>query len=1102
MINPTQTDWSRFHQVREDLRGLPSTEVSTRIEQLRRDGESAAVISLLEQHCRPAQPPELSPGRRLANRYTIKEKLGEGGMGVVYEAVQELTQQEVALKVIHPARISPSLIKRFREEIRTLGKLQHDHIVRVFDADYDRNDPPNPDLLFYAMQLVQGLPLIRWVNQSHPTVDARLECFNQICEAVDYAHRHGVVHRDLKPDNILVDAGGRPAILDFGLAQIMDLAFDAPKGPLTSEGQTVLHVSGTPAFMSPERWEGDPGGVPADVFALGVLLHETLTGSQPWRVAPNASIAELRRAICNFSTDQLKEHPALSRPLARLVGSMLAPDPAARPASAAAVASALRTIAARRRLKRRIRRTAPIWAGIAVAVGSLIATQSHYARVKRQERESVLRLVQASQIVRQRSQVDTLVRVIKLLPGKPQLRHSQDQWRDVVLEALAAWNLDTRQAVPLPSGFEPIACNQQGTCFFGRATAGSWEVIERPDGAWVPKQFPGQHDFVRTRINPRQPQLAALTPASGLLIWQWNQNQQTNLLPAAETATQFEFSPDGHYLACSTTIPGPQGAGSEHLSAVRVFDTETWKAVALLFKPGDQPEPGTFIYVRSRPIAGLAFSPEGNRLAAWSHESSYLLIWQWSNEQLVQFARHPDRLAAAAWRPAPAQAELATIQANGQILVWKLPPASRPGAYLDPGDAVGWGTAALNFQGQLAWTPGGEALAAVDEMNQTMRIFAPDAGAGHLLVRLGDSSSGGMRWLSSGLVRSGESRREWVPFDSAPPVRRILRIPDFSPGCLAFNPAGTILAAADNTRIVFVATTSGAMLGSLEMPLSGPIAFDGTTGDLWAYNKTNGPISWTTAEAQNVLTCVPGAKGVSQSHVGQLAASGGHLVFSRGTDIFVVRKDGAFDSAGASPDVAVEASPQQLAISADGRRVAAIWLDPLRASLWRWQKGVGWVPELVITNAMVLANLPKWNRETPLTIRPVQQRTAEENALSSRPTHFGDPIVLTPAAQVPMVAWLRDPGLGVHLDYLGPDSCIHVATLPFDPQPGLHTAIVLSPNGMRLAAVNSSGEIHLWDLRRALLRLAELQLGIEEIKLERGGQSEESPKSLAIAGPG
>jgi hypothetical protein len=110
--------------------------------------------------------------------------------------------------------------------------------------------------------------------------------------------------------------------------------------------------------------------------------------------------------------------------------------------------------------------------------------------------------------------------------------------------------------------------------------------------------------------------------------------------------------------------------------------------------------------------------------------------------------------------------------------------------------------------------------------------------------------------------------------------------------------------------------------------------------------------------------------------------------------------------------------------------------------------------------------------------------------------------VLTPAAQVPMVAWLRDPGLGVHLDYLGPDSCIHVATLPFDPQPGLHTAIVLSPNGMRLAAVNSSGEIHLWDLRRALLRLAELQLGIEEIKLERGGQSEESPKSLAIAGPG
>ena len=1102
MINLTENEWSRVHRIQEALSKLPSSEATIRIEQLRREGESAAVISTLELQYRLARPPELPPGRRLANRYTIKKKIGEGGMGVVYEAVQDMTQQEVALKVMHPALVSPPLIKRFREEIRTLGKLQHEHIVHVFDADYDRNDPTNQDLLFYAMQLVRGLPLMRWVDESHPTVEARLECFVQICEAVDYAHCHGVVHRDLKPDNILVDAGSRPAILDFGLAQIVDLAFDVPKGPLVSEGQTLLQFSGTPAFMSPERWEGHPGGVPADVFALGVLLHELLTGTRPWNVAPNAPINDLRRAICNFSADQLREHQILTRPLAHLLAAMLAPEPAARPAAAAQIASAIRALLARRRLRRRIRRAAPIWAGIAVAVGSAIATQSYHAWLKRQEQKSREGLEQATKIVRQRSQLDTLAQVGKLLPAKPQRRHSQDQWRDVVLEAMATWNLRNLQAVQLPSGFEPRTGDLQGTRFFGRSMAGSWEIIERRDGTWVPRQFPGQHDFLRARINPRQSQLVVLNPAGGLVVWQWDLNQFTNLLPAAETDTQFEFSPDGRYLACSASILGPQGAGSERLSAVRVFATETWKEAALLVKHGDQKEPGTFLYVRSRPVAGLAFSPDGKRLAVWSHESSYLLVWQWSNEKLGQLVIHNSALAAAAWRPDPYKAEVATIQADGRIRVWELPPASKPGAYLAPGDASEWGRAADNFHGQLAWTPRGEALAAIDAVKPTMEIFAQDAGEGRFHVQLGDPDKGGMSWLSGGFVRSAEGRREWIPFDSDPPVRRILRIPKFSPNYLAFNPAGTILAAADNTRIVLIATTTGTTLVSWNMPLSGPIAFDATRGDLWAYNKLSGPIHWKVSASGNVLTPVPGAQAGGPGYVGQLAATGGHLVFSRGTSLFVFTQDVAFDFDKASPDIAVDAPPQQLAISANGRRVAAIWGNPVRAALWGWQKGGGWVLELTITNSPVLANLPEWNRDAPLTIPLLRQRTADEKHLKSQTNHFGNPILLTPAAQVPMVAWLRDPEQGVHLDYLGRESCTHVAALPADREHGLHRATAISPNGMRLATANSRDEIHLWDLRRALQRLSELRLGIDGIDLERSGRDEESPKSLKLAGPG
>jgi serine/threonine protein kinase len=875
MNNSTEKEWSRVNRIRAELSGLPFSDVATRIDQLRREGESTTVIAMLEFHYRLSRPIELRPGRRLANRYTIKRKIGEGGMGVVYEAVQDLTQQEVALKVIHPSLVSPPLIKRFREEIRTLGKLQHDHIVHVFDADYDRNDPANhnQDQLFYAMQLVQGLPLIRWVNESCPTVEAQLECFIQICEAVDYAHRRGVVHRDLKPDNILVDAGGRPAIMDFGLAQIADLVLDAPEGSLAPDGQSLPQVSGTPAFMSAERWEGLPGGVPADVFALGVLLHEMLTGIRPWNVVPNASIHDLRLAICNFTADQLEEHPALTAPFTRLLCSMLAPDPKARPATAAQVASAIRSIVARRRLRQRIRRGVPIWVGVTVAVGSVIATQSYYAWLKAQERDSEHRLRQASQIVEQRSKVDTLAQVITLLPKTPRLRHSQDQWREVVLEAMANWNINPRGAVSLPSGFEPKASDQKGTCFFGVNATGVGELIEWRGGAWVSRQFPGQQDFLRVRINSRRGELAALTRTAGLVVWRWNQNQPAALLPAAETTSQFEFSQDGRYLACSVNNPGSQGDDSEKVSAVRIFETETLKEVAFLFRPGDQPEPGSPVYLHSRPVAGMAFSPDGEHLAVWSHESLYLLIWEWSKERLVHFAAHRDRLVAAAWRPAPEEGDVATIQANGQILFWILSTTPKNGVYLSPEDALEWGWAGPGFDNQLAWTPRGEALAAANAVNQSLEIFCPDAGAGQFSVRLGDSGSRGMRWLSGGLVTHGKNHQEWIPFDSDPPVRRILRMPNFRPSHLAFNPAGTLLAAADNSRAVLISTITGKTLLSSNMPLSGPVTFDAISGELWVYDKINGPTRWAVSGSGNELTSLVGVRAIGPSYVGQLAAT-------------------------------------------------------------------------------------------------------------------------------------------------------------------------------------------------------------------------------------
>jgi WD40 repeat protein len=1103
MLDPTEHDWSRFHRIREGLSKLSSAGLVTRIEQLREGGESPTVISLLELHYRLAQPAELPSGRRLANRYTIKAKIGEGGMGVVYEAVQELTHQEVALKVIHPALVSAPLVQRFRDEIRTLGKLQHDHIVRVFDAGIDRDEVGARDLLFYAMQLVRGLPLTRWVRESHPTIEARLDCFIRICEAVHYAHCHGVIHRDLKPDNILVDAGGRPAILDFGLAQIADVAFEASKGSVTAEGKTVLQMAGTPAFMSPERWDGHPGGVPADVFALGVLLYEILTGARPWAVTPGCPLEDLETVICGFKAEQLRGHPALSGPLTRLVGSMLASDPAARPDSAAEVAGAIRAVLARRRLERRIRRAAPVWVGVGVAVVSVIATQGYHGWRKKQEQESQYRLGQASQIVRQRDRADVLVRVLRLLPPRQRLRHSQDEWRDVVLEAMSTWNIRMGQAVPLPGGFEPMAGTPAGTRFFGRAADGAWELVELTGGVWVSKRFPGARDLVTARVNPRQSQVAVLSRTGGLLVWDWGVERLGSLLSSVDGDTRFEFSPDGRHLACSVSASGLAGAGGEGLSAVRVYETGGWAEVGDLFNAGDQPEPGTFLHVRSRPVTGLAFSPDGQRLAVWSQESSYLLVWEWSVGRLVCFARHTDRLAAAAWRPDPVGLEVATLQANGQIRVWEIPSGMEAGVYLDVPDSREWGRGAPSFQGELFWVPGGEVIGAVDEVREEMVLFAAEGGRSGWQLPLGASTSGRLRWLFGGFVMDGAGGREWVPFELERPIRRMVKIPDFSPSHLTFHPAGTLLAAADNTRMVFLATTSSAVLGEVEMPLSGPVVFDAVRGDFWVYNKTNGPMHWTVSAAQGLLMPTPLSEGVRPSYVGQLAAGGGHLAFSRGSNIFVQWRGEIPGVVERRPDIVVEAPPQHLAISADGRRVAVVWGNPVRAELWGWRPDGGWVSEMRVTDGPVVVALPEWNRDSPLTIRPAQQRTAEERGLASHPSHFGETVLLVAAVRLPMVAWLRDPDRGVHLDYLGRDGCVHVATLAFDREhAGVVTAIALSPDGMWLAAANSRGEIHLWDLRRALGRLVELQLGIEEIGLDHSGSGEESPNSLIITGPG
>ena len=219
------------------------------------------------------------PSTGKVGRYTIRRLIGEGGMGAVYEAEQEQPRRTVALKVIKPGFATPELLRRFAQESQALGRLQHPGIAQIYDAGTaDTGYGPQP---YFAMEYIRGEGLRDYVETHHLSTRQRLEIFTKICDAVHHAHQRGLIHRDLKPGNILVDETGQPKILDFGVARVTDS--DAQATMQTDVGQLV----GTLAYMSPEQVLADPLELDtrSDVYALGVILYELVSGRLPYSIS-------------------------------------------------------------------------------------------------------------------------------------------------------------------------------------------------------------------------------------------------------------------------------------------------------------------------------------------------------------------------------------------------------------------------------------------------------------------------------------------------------------------------------------------------------------------------------------------------------------------------------------------------------------------------------------------------------------------------------------------------------------------------------------------------------------------------------------------------
>ncbi len=309
--------------------------------------------------------------------YTIVGPLGAGAMGEVYLAEQETPRRRVALKLLRPGPAALGLAKRFHHEAEVLARLHHPGIAQIYDTGVAEGRP------YIAMELVEGQNLTDHVREQGVGVVDRLWLFVRICDAVQHAHQKGVVHRDLKPSNILVEGEGkaaRPRILDFGVARVT-----GDDMRLTTMRTSAGEILGTLAYMSPEQVSGDPDRVDtrSDVYALGVILYELLSGRLPHDVSGRV-IPEAARVIREEEPSSLAKFvPEHRGDLETIVAKALEKEPRRRYASAAEMAADVRRFLAHEpisarpasayyQLSRFARRHRAIFVGASLAVLALL----------------------------------------------------------------------------------------------------------------------------------------------------------------------------------------------------------------------------------------------------------------------------------------------------------------------------------------------------------------------------------------------------------------------------------------------------------------------------------------------------------------------------------------------------------------------------------------------------------------------------------------------------------------------------------------------------------------------------------------------------------
>jgi len=791
---------------------------------------------------RPHDADPLPPGSDLGG-VTIVRLIAEGGMGRVYEGRQSEPGRTVAVKVLRSGFASADLIRRFRYEARLLARLQHPSIARL----YTFGTSGAGDVPFFVMELVEGArPITRYASESRLGIREAVTLLRSVCNAVAHGHQKGVIHRDLKPGNILVDTSGQPKVIDFGVARSLTSGGDG-ETQLTQVGDRV----GTLRYMSPEQINAGDVDARSDVYALGLVMHEMLVGRLPYDLSSVPFVDAVRllgdpEPIATHEIARVARGRGITggdaRSLATIAATCLAKDPAKRYATAVELDAELgrwldgdailaRPPTAAESVARFVRRHRAASIAAAAVLASLVtavwATSMFYVNAERQRllAEDARRLAERrerdaeEQAAAARAQLyvsnvllaaaardrDNVAEARRLIAGARELSGDAHTTTPLELDCIAASLDESLAAAPVaPGAVTAIGWSHDGRMVAVGAEDGGVR-LGATDGdriVWEPTPL-GQHEgrVWSACFAPDDGVVASAAADGTVRLWSVSERGPIATLPAVERATYATaFSRDGRFLATG---------GRDRV--VRIWNTTTWElhgelaghqaTVLSTCFLGDSPTvasaaaDGT-IHVwegltgtSARTLRGhddrvfaVGSSPDG-RLLASAGEDGSARIWDLRSGGERLLLKHPFRVNGVAWLDEGGR--VATACADGVVRVWSAADGSELRHLRGHTESV-WSIAAATVSGRLA-SGGGDG---------TVRLWDGDEHAepvmqcGARVLSVACSPDG--RHVATAL--SNATARLWnaATLEAGPVLRKgVGRVND-----VAFSPDGRTLAGA------------------------------------------------------------------------------------------------------------------------------------------------------------------------------------------------------------------------------------------------------------------------------------------------------------------